>query len=110
MYRKREKGSNAFQRKIENFTKARLRKIEEDPAPDYPAELPDVRRELIIVDHDFQETKHHFILYKSDRVDCYFVEVDGMMIIGRDGKPQKMGWSKILVMARKAFIRVRGMR
>lgn len=109
MYRKREKGSKAFQRKIENFTKARLRKIEKGPAPDYPAELPDVRREMIIVDHDFQTTLHHFILHKSDWVDCYFVEVDGKMITRKDGKPQRMGWAKVTARAREAFVRVKGL-
>lgn len=70
------------------------------PAPDYPPELPDLRRRIIITDYDFGERVHTLDLYRTSRVDCYRVHVDG--------KPWKarIGWSKILEGLRKSLPRV----
>lgn len=70
------------------------------PAPDYPVCLPDLRREIIIIDHDFGRREHRILMYRTRRVDCYRVEVDG--------KPwaDSIGRSRILAGLRKAFPRV----
>ena len=70
------------------------------PAPDYPAELPELRRRLVIEDYDFGHRIHVMEFYRSDRVDCYRVVVDG-----REWKP-RIGWSKALAGLRKALPRV----
>lgn len=96
MYRRRETCS----RKLQNMINARERKRLEGPAPDYPGILPDLRREVIIKNHDFGTVEHHIKLFKSDRIDCYRMEVDGRPYIPR------IGWSRILEVIRKNFIRV----
>ncbi len=70
------------------------------PAPDYPPDLPDLRRRIVIIDYDFGERAHMLDLYCTSRVDCYRVHVDG--------KPWKarIGWSKILEGLRKSLPRV----
>lgn len=70
------------------------------PAPEYPPALPDLRREIIIIDHDFGRREHRLALYRTRRVDCYRVEVDGRPWAAR------MGWSRILAGLRKAMPRV----
>lgn len=70
------------------------------PAPDYPQTLPGLRRRIIIQDYDFGERIHTLDLYKTDRIDCYRVVVDG--------RPwqDRLGWSKILAGLRKSLPRV----
>lgn len=70
------------------------------PAPDYPPALPELRRRIVITDYDFGERVHTLDLYRTNRVDCYKVHVDG--------KPWKarIGWSKILEGLRKSLPRV----
>lgn len=70
------------------------------PAPDYPPELPELRREIIIIDHDFGERRYHLRLFRTSRVDCYRVEIDGRPWQAR------IGWSRVLVGLRKALPRV----
>lgn len=71
------------------------------PAPDYPVDLPNLRRRIIIEDFDFGHHVHVMELHKTDRIDCYRVTVDG--------KPWKdrAGWSQILAGLRKSMPRVR---
>jgi len=96
MYRKRHNGS----RKYNAMRGARLRQIEEGPAPDYPRNLPECRRRIVIEDFDFGLVRHEINLYKSPRIDCYRMEVDGIIIATR------IGWAKALEKARKSFLRV----
>jgi len=70
------------------------------PAPDYPAALPELRRQIIIRDFDFGEKIHTLDLYQTDRVDCYRVFADGV-----EWK-ERIGWSKILAGLRKSMPRV----
>lgn len=93
MYRKR----HAI---CKRMREAKERKRLESPAPDYPAELPELRRQIIIRDFDFGEVEYTFNLYRSNRIDCYRVETDGKMLVGRKG------WSSILKLLRLAFPRV----
>jgi hypothetical protein len=69
--------------------------------PDYCTfVLPELRREVIIIDHDFGTVTHHMKLYRASRIDTYRIEVDG--------KPWKnAGWAKAVEGVRKSFLRVR---
>ena len=101
MYRKRIKGSRKFNGRMERARIERDRRRLEGPAPDYPPELPDLRRRVVVEDYDLGEVVRHEIrLYRSGRVDCYVVEVDGRRLSGR------MGWARALGLVRKAFVRV----
>lgn len=71
-----------------------------EPAPDYPVELPELRRRIVVIDYDFGEQIHTLDLYRTGRIDVYRVEVDGLP--WADG----MGWSRILAGLRKALPRV----
>lgn len=79
---------------------AKARKREGGALPVYPRTLPVLRRRIVITDYDFGERVHTLDLYRSDRVDCYAVHVDG--------KPWKsrIGWSRILSGLRKSLPRV----
>jgi hypothetical protein len=79
---------------------AEKRRLESEP-PEYPAALPDLRREIIVRDHDSGTVEYHFKLYRTGRVDCYRLECDGKVIAGR------VGWAKVLETIRKGFVRVR---
>ena len=96
MYRERDR----YSKKLENARKKKKRIRLEADAPEYPIDLPDLRRSIIIIDHDFGTVVHRIDLYKTDRVDCYRAVADG--------KPWKdrIGWSNILAGIRKSFIRV----
>ncbi len=96
MYRKRVRGS----RKYNAMREARLRQIEEGPAPDYPLALPECRRRIIIEDFDFGQVQHEIKLFKTMRIDCYRMEVDGMVIAAR------IGWARVLELVRKSFLRI----
>lgn len=70
------------------------------PAPDYPPDLPDLRRRIIVIDYDFGERIHTLDLYRTNRVDCYRVVADGV-----EWK-KRIGWSKILAGLRMSMPRV----
>ena len=53
------------------------RKRLEGSTPDYPPDLPELRRKIIIIDYDFGEKRYEMDLYRSNRRDCYKVVVDG---------------------------------
>ena len=96
MYRKRINGS----KKYNAMRAARLRQIAEGPSPNYPSILPELRRRIIIENFDFGEVRHKIDLYKSNRIDCFRMEVDGVII------SERIGWSRVLERTRKAFLRV----
>lgn len=101
MYRKRKKGSRKVNERMARWREIQAQKKLELPAPKYPFEPPEIRRRIIVEDYDLGETvRHEFVLYRSDRIDCYLVEVDNQIIHGRKG------WSKVLEMVRQAFIRM----
>lgn len=79
---------------------AKERRRIERGTEDRPPELPALRRRIVIVDYDHGRTVHRLDLYRSDRVDCYDVHVDG--------KPwqRRIGWSRILSGLRKSMPRV----
>lgn len=71
-----------------------------DPAPDYPAGLPDLRRRITFEDFDFGHQVHVLELYRTNRRDCYRVVADGV-----EWK-KRIGMSLILAGLRKSFPRV----
>lgn len=97
MYRKRNKCS----RKLTAMRAAKERKRLASDPPEYPINLPDLRREVVVIDHDFGIVVEHMQLYRSHRIDCYQIIVDGQPF----GKP--MGWARCLELIRKSFLRVR---
>ena len=95
MYRTRRHGSQKFNEKMARWRDIQLRKKLEEPAPYYGPEPPEIRRRIIVEDYDGPETtRHEIILHRSNRIDCYLVEVDGRMLPGRKG------WSSVLEMIR----------
>lgn len=72
----------------------------ERPAPDYPRQMPELRRRIVITDFDFGERIHTLDLYRTNRIDMYRVHVDGQPWKAR------MGWSRILAGLRKSLPRV----
>lgn len=96
MYRKTKRSIE----QLAQLRAARDRNRMASPGPDYAPMLPHLRRRIVITDYDFGERVHTLDLYRTSRVDCYRVHVDG--------KPWKarIGWSKILEGMRKSLPRV----
>ncbi len=83
MYRTRRHGSQKFNEKMARWRDIQLRKKLEEPAPYYGPEPPEIRRRIIVEDYDGPETtRHEIVLHRSNRIDCYRVEVDGRMLPG----------------------------
>ena len=96
MYRKTKRSIETLARMKAGKAAARMAR----PTPDYPSVLPELRREIIIIDHDFGEQIHRLMLYRTNRVDCYRVVADGV-----EWK-ERIGWSKILAGLRKSMPRI----
>lgn len=95
-YRKTRRSKETMARMKAGKDAARMAR----PAAGYPPELPELRRRIVITDYDFGERVHTLDLYRTPRVDCYRVHVDGHPWKSR------MGWSKILEGLRKSLPRV----
>ena len=97
-YRKTKRTREQVERMKRGKAAARLAR----PAPDYAPALPNLRRRIIIIDHDFGERRHVIDLYRTDRIDCYRAEADG--------KPWmlRIGWSRVLAGLRKSLPRISG--
>jgi len=96
MYRSRLKIS----KKLAAMRAAKERVRIESDAPNYPHELPELRRIIIIIDFDFGKTVNIIKLFKTNRVDCYRAEIDGKIW------KEKIGGAKALEGIRKSFIRL----
>ena len=72
----------------------------ERPAPDYPAMLPDLRRRIVIESFDFGHSVHVMEFYRTNRIDCFRVVVDG-----KEWK-RRIGFSAALAGLRKSMPRV----
>lgn len=91
-------------RKAKEFEAKRRVKEEkrlESEAPDYPMELPELRKQILITNYDFEKEVHLFELFKSERIDQYKVLVDGKLWNNR------IGLSGILAGIRKSMPPVR---
>ena len=101
MYRKRKNGSRKFNERNERARFTRIQNRLNLPAIEYPAEIRELRRKIIVEDFDFGETvTHEILLYRTNRIDCYRVVIDGNEVSAR------LGWSKILEKLRKGFPRI----
>ena len=95
------KPNTNYGRKFSNMREAKRLKRENGATPDYPTELPNLRRRIIVIDFDSGEPVRRCIdLYRTGRVDCYRAVANG----GPWGN--KIGWSKVIETMRKSFIRV----
>lgn len=101
MFRKPSfKRQAAHTRKLEALRRGRDRANAAKPERRYPPTLPELRREIIVVDYDSgQPVTHTLHFYKTRRTDTYRVEADG--------KPWKCcGWSAALAGLRKSYQRI----
>lgn len=80
--------------------KAKERTRLESDTPEYPIELPNLRRIIIVIDFDYGKTVNIIKLFKTNRIDCYRAEVEGKIW------KQKIGWAKVLEGIRKSFVRI----
>ena len=82
---------------------AKERQRLEGPAPAYPAALPPLRREVLVVDHDFGTVEHYWQLWQSHRVDQYRVV--------ENDRPwsEAAGWWRVCEQLRERFPRVRAL-
>jgi len=62
--------------------------------------MPELRRQIVIIDHDFGTVEHRIDLFRTNRIDCYRVVADGV-----EWK-RRAGWSTVLEALRKSFLRV----
>lgn len=92
---------DSMSRKLRAARDAKERKRREGPEPDYPRELPKLRRTLVIIDYDFGRVEHRIDLYRTARIDCYRAVADGLPW------KRRIGWSKVLAGLRLRFPRVR---
>ncbi len=72
-YRQTKRSREQIARMVAGKAAARMARPAEDRAP----ALPDLRRRIVITDYDFGERVHTLDLYRTSRVDCYHVHVDG---------------------------------
>ena len=94
-FRHRKRGSRKWENARAKKERIRLVRAIEPP----PHEFPEVRREIIVRDYDFGLVEHHFVLKKTNRIDSYFIEVDRVRV-------DKLGWTGVMRLAEKAFMRV----
>ena len=98
MYRR----SRKYQAQITRLANARAAKERKRLSADPPLDLPDLRRVIEITDFDSGTPITHIIeLYRTDRIDCYNVKIDG------NPWQQRIGWSPVLEGLRKALPRIR---
>ena len=101
MYRKPTKRQQeATARKLEAMRRGKDRARMARPAPGRAPDLPLLRREMILVDHDTGTPVTHTLhLFRTNRIDVYRVEADGKQW-------KSCGWSACLVGLRKSYQRV----
>lgn len=86
--------------KLAAMRRGRERARLEGPAPDYPAILPDLRRRIVVENFDFGHEVHVMEFYRTSRIDCFRVVVDG-----KEWK-KRVGFSAALAGLRKSMPRV----
>lgn len=83
---------------------AQARKRLEQHPPDYPPELPELRRVIEITDYDSgTPVVYRMELKRTDRIDCYDAYINGELW------KRRVGWSRVLQGIRKALPRLRAM-
>lgn len=99
MYRRTKKAAEARARRIRAMLAGKERARLEQPAPDYPAELPELRMRITVERLDFGREVHVVELRRTRRVDVYAVTTDGKAW-------KRAGLSAVLEGVRKACPRV----
>lgn len=101
MYRplnKRQKEQRA--RKLDAMRRGKERARMDRPAPGRMPDLPMLRREVVVIDHDTGSPVSHTLhLYRTNRVDTYRIDANGQPW-------RRGGWSVCTVGLRKAFQRL----
>ena len=77
MYRRTRKAAEARERRIRAMLAGKELARLERPAPDYPAELPELRMRITVERLDFGHETHVVELHRTRRVDVYAVTIDG---------------------------------
>jgi hypothetical protein len=99
MYRLTKK-AEAQRDRLAAMRRGRERTRLESPAPGYPVALPDLRRRIVIENFDFAHEVHVMEFFRTDRIDCFRVVVDG-----KEWK-RRIGFSQALAGLRKSMPRV----
>jgi len=97
MYRLTKK---AAQTRLEAMRLGRERARIEGPAPDYQQQLPELRRRIVVESFDFGHEVHVMEFYRTNRIDCFRVVVDG-----KEWK-RRVGFSAALAGLRKSMPRI----
>ncbi|MFT6914733.1 MAG: serine protease inhibitor ecotin [Motiliproteus sp.] len=101
MYRRSRK-YQALIARLASARAAKERKRLDEAIPADRIDLPDLRRVIEITDFDNGSPVTHRVgLYRSNRIDCYNVMIDGELW------QQRIGWSRVLEGLRKALPRLR---
>ena len=95
-YRKTKHSKETLARMKAGKDRARM----DRPAPDYPSQMPELRRRILIENFDFGHELHVMEFFRTNRVDCFRVEVDG-----KEWK-KRIGFSRALSGLRKSMPRV----
>jgi len=99
MYRLTKK-AEAQREKLASMRRGREAARLAAPSIDYPVDLPSLRRRIVIESFDFGHDVHVMEFYRTDRIDCFRVIVDG-----KEWK-RRIGFSKALAGLRKSMPRV----
>lgn len=99
MYRLTKKANQQRQR-LAAMRAGRERARLADSPPDYAKALPYLRRRIMIESFDFGHEIHILEFFKTDRIDCFRVVVDGV-----EWK-RRIGFSRALAGLRKSMPRV----
>jgi hypothetical protein len=99
MYRRTSKHQKILSKSYTNGVKTESH-LEQNVDHQPVWEIPELRRVIEITDFDSGEPiVHKLELYKTDRIDCYDVYVNGAIW------KKRIGWSQILASIRKAMPR-----
>ena len=99
MYRRSRKYQQLIERTAREKAVREKRRME-GHHPDYPPELPELRRLIVVTDYDTGiPLTHQLVLFRRNRNDCYNVWIDGKLW------KERIGWSKIFEGLRKALPR-----
>lgn len=90
----------AAQTRLEAMRRGLERARINGPAPDYPQPLPDLRRRIVVESFDFGHEIHVMEFFRTSRIDCFRVVVDG-----KEWK-RRIGFSAALAGLRKSMPRV----
>ena len=86
-------------KEFNNKRKAKERRRLDSPRPDYPKEVPKLRKVIIIINFDFGARVNVMKLFRTGKIDQYRVEANGKYW-------GKMGLSKVFEGIRKSMPRV----